>query len=99
VASLLAIALVGLIVSARFTGVLDARLAGARLAADQRALVAQGRARPLARAAAARPPLDGAVTAASISGFRYGVGAAALLIGCGGAIALGGLSGRRRPGP
>jgi hypothetical protein len=99
VASLLAIALVGLIVSARFTGVLDARLAGARLVPDQRALVARVRARPLARPEAARAPLAGAASAASISAFRYGVGVAALLIGCGGAIALGGLSARRRPVP
>jgi predicted MFS family arabinose efflux permease len=96
VASLLAIALVGLVVSLRFTGVLDARLAGApRLPAGQRALVAGVRSRPLTRPAGAGAPLAGAATAASISAFRYGVGACALLVAAGGLIALIGLS--RRP--
>ncbi len=99
VASLLAIALVGVVVSLRFTGVLDARVAAAGLPAAQRALVAGVRARPLTRAAGASGPLAEAATAASISAFRYGVGAAALLIACGGVIALGGLSGGLRSEP
>ncbi len=99
VASLLAIALVGLIVSARFGGALDARLAGVRLATDQRALVAGVRARPLTRPTGVAGPLADAAGAVSISAFRYGVVAAALLIGCGGAIALGGLSARRPEPP
>jgi predicted MFS family arabinose efflux permease len=95
VASLLAIALVGLVVSLRFTGVLDTRLAAARLPAAQRALVAAVRARPLTRPVGAGAPLTRAATAASISAFRYGVGASALLVAAGGLIALIGLS--RRP--
>lgn len=94
VASLIAIALVGLVVSFRFTGVLDAKLTRAHLSPGQRALVGAVRARPLTRPEGASPALSAAATAASVSAFRYGIGAAALLIGCGGAIALAGLSSR-----
>jgi EmrB/QacA subfamily drug resistance transporter len=95
VASLLAIALVGLVVSWRFAGVLDARVAGARLDGGQRALVARVRARPLTLAVGAGEPVAGAVAAASVSAFRYGIGGAGLLVAAGGAIALIGLSGGR----
>ncbi|MEA2298787.1 MAG: hypothetical protein QOF77_1723 [Solirubrobacteraceae bacterium] len=104
VAGLLAIALVGLVVSVRFTGVLDARLASVRLPAAQQAQVAGVRSRPLTRASAPGGAgraaggggpgreLARAATAASISAFRYGVATAALLVAAGGAIALIGLS-------
>jgi EmrB/QacA subfamily drug resistance transporter len=99
VASLLAIALVGLVVSLRFTGVLDARLASARLPPAQVALAAGARTRPLIRPVGGGPRLAAAATAASVSAFRYGVGVAALLIACGGAIALAGVSSGRPVDP
>jgi hypothetical protein len=94
VASLLAIAVIGLIVSWRFAGVLDARVSGARLDGAEQALVAQVRARPLTLASGPEP-VARAAAAASISAFRYGIGAAGLLVAAGGAIALIGLSGGR----
>ena len=95
VASLLAIALVGLVVSARFGAALDQRLPQLRLAPAEQALVANIRDRPLTRPNGTGAPLAGAATAASISAFRYGVGGAALLVAAGGLIALTGLSAGR----
>lgn len=95
VASLLAIALVGLVVSARFGSALDQRVPQLRLAPAEHALVANVRAHPLTRPSGVGAPLAEAATAASISAFRYGVGGAALLVAAGGLIALAGLSAGR----
>jgi EmrB/QacA subfamily drug resistance transporter len=95
VASLLAIALIGVLVSLRF----DDALAG-RLGRDvPRAAVAALESRPLTRPSDAPAGVEASAVAASVSAFRYGVGAVALLIACGGAIGLAGLSDRSRPEP
>ena len=95
VASLLAIALIGVLVSLRFDDALGGRVGGDL----PRAAVAALHEQPLTRPSHAPAGVEAAAVAASVSAFRYGVGAVALLIACGGAIALAGLSDRPRPAP
>lgn len=86
VAGLLAIALVGLVVATRFGAALDARLPARGAAAGQRSAVVL----PL-RVAQAPADLRPAVRAASVSAFRTGIEACALLMGVGGAVAWAGV--------
>jgi hypothetical protein len=92
VAALLAIAAVGALIAGRFGAELDDRVRGERLVASERAAVARIRATPLAGRAEGARRLDGAVRSASISGFRAGMGAAALLMAAGGVISLIGIA-------
>jgi hypothetical protein len=82
VASLLAIAVVGAVVAARFGGVLDDRVAGTPLAGDP----AVEEVNPLSGGVRGRPELDAAVEAASVSAYRAGLGLA------GGLVILGGMT-------
>jgi EmrB/QacA subfamily drug resistance transporter len=96
VAGLVAVALVGVLVSLRFDHSLDARLlaAGSGFGSAHHAQIVRLESRPLTRAATGSPSLDRAATSATVSAFRYGIGAAALLIAFGGGLALVGLSGK-----
>jgi len=82
VAGLLAVALVGVVISARYTQVLDAHHPRAP---------ASVRGRPLTRPVGATPSLTRASLDASASAFRFGMGGAALLLALGGVVALAGL--------
>jgi EmrB/QacA subfamily drug resistance transporter len=103
VAGLLAIGVVGALVSAQFGSTLDGRLAGARLDARARAAVERARSRPLTvDAGGGLPPRERASVAraagdASVDAFRLGIGAAALLTALGGAVAAAGIVNPRRP--
>lgn len=105
VAGLLAIAVVGAIVSSTFGATLDARLAGTPLERRTRAAIAEVRARPLAPidereiAGADRARVVPAAQAASQDGFRAGMLAAGLLMASGGGIAFAGLPRRRHVVP
>jgi EmrB/QacA subfamily drug resistance transporter len=90
VASLLAIAVVGAIVAARFGGVLDERVAGTPLAGD--AAVEEVKDRPLSGGVEGRPELDTAVEDASVSAYRAGLGVAGGLVILGGVTALIGIA-------
>jgi EmrB/QacA subfamily drug resistance transporter len=94
IASLVAIALVGVLVSLRFDHVLEARVSASRvrLAPTQAAQIVRLERRPLTRPAGGSPSLDRAAVAATVSAFRYGIGAAAALIAFGGVLAFAGLS-------
>ncbi len=82
VAGLLAVALVGVVVSARYTQVLHTRAPGAP---------GSLRARPLTRPEGVSATLARSSLAASQSAFRFGIGGAALLLAVGGAVSLAGL--------
>jgi EmrB/QacA subfamily drug resistance transporter len=88
VASLLAIAVVGAVVAARFGGVLDERVAGTPLAGDP----AVADVNPLSGGVRGRPELDAAVEAASVSAYRAGLGVAGGLVILGGVTALLGIA-------
>jgi EmrB/QacA subfamily drug resistance transporter len=92
VAALLAIAAVGALIAGRFGVELDDRVRADRLTSSERAAVARIRATPLAGRAEGAPRLDAAVRSASVSGFRTGMGAAALLMAAGGVISLIGIA-------
>lgn len=95
VAGLLAVALVGLVVATRFGSALDARLPARGVSGSQRAAVLL----PL-RVRQAPAELRPAVRGASVSAFRTGIEACALLMVAGGAVAWAGVgapgAGRRR---
>jgi EmrB/QacA subfamily drug resistance transporter len=91
VASLLAIAAVGAVVAARFGAVLDDRVDVGRLEPGARAAVAQAKTRPLSGGVAGRGDLDRAVQAASVAGYRAGLGVGGALVILGGVIALAGI--------
>ncbi|HWH10448.1 MAG TPA: DHA2 family efflux MFS transporter permease subunit [Solirubrobacteraceae bacterium] len=93
IASLVAIALVGVLVSLRFDTVLEHRATAPVLQqATAAAQIVRLEARPLTRPTGGSAPLDRAALAATVSAFRYGIGAAAVLIACGGLLAFAGLS-------
>jgi EmrB/QacA subfamily drug resistance transporter len=96
IASLVAIALVGVLVSLRFDQALAARAGSGGPA--QHAQIVRLEARPLTRPNGSSSALDRAAADATVSAFHYGIGAAALLIAFGGAVALVGLSRRPVPG-
>lgn len=92
VASLVAIALVGVLVSLRFDQALEARVGAGRVGSVQRAAVLRLETRPLTRSTDNPAQLERAATAATVSAFRYGIGAAALLLALGGGVAFLGLA-------
>jgi EmrB/QacA subfamily drug resistance transporter len=99
VAGLVAVAVLGALLSYRFAAVLDEHLAGVALDPPAQAVVGLAKERPLSvelrgEPGAARPALDDAVRAASVVGFHEVAGAAALLLIAGGVLAAVGL--RRR---
>jgi EmrB/QacA subfamily drug resistance transporter len=98
VASLVAIALVGVLVSLRYDHVLEGRVGqDGRAGAVPTAQIRRLEARPLTRPAGTNLPVGRAAATATVSAFRYGIGAAALLLAFGGVIAYVGLTGRRPP--
>jgi EmrB/QacA subfamily drug resistance transporter len=88
VAGLLAIAAVGAVVAAQFGATLDDRLAGRELSAAQRAAVREAKKTPLSGGATGRPELDAAVEAASVDGYRWGLGVGGALMMLGGVVSL-----------
>jgi EmrB/QacA subfamily drug resistance transporter len=98
VASLVAIAAVGAVISSQFSSSLDQRLAGLRLSAAAHAAVAQARQQTLARVDPARvgATVAHAVQSASIHAFHVGVGISALLVALGGVLGLAGIRNPRR---
>jgi EmrB/QacA subfamily drug resistance transporter len=92
IASLVAIALVGVLVSLRFDDALAARVPAGRAGSAQHAELVRLEDRPLTRPTGAPAATERAAIAATVSAFRYGIAAAALLIALGGAVAFGGLS-------
>jgi EmrB/QacA subfamily drug resistance transporter len=102
VAGLLAIGVVGALVSAQFGSRLDDRLAGARLDPPARAAVERARSRPLTvDAARTLPPRERATVRrgledASVRAFRVGMAASALLTMLGGVISAVGIVNPRR---
>jgi EmrB/QacA subfamily drug resistance transporter len=102
VASLLATAAIGAIVSAQFSSALDDHLAGARLDAPARAAVEHARGRSLGVVdtptlpPAQRVRVRAATVDASRSAFRVGVEIAAGLVAVGGLLGLAGIRDERR---
>jgi EmrB/QacA subfamily drug resistance transporter len=102
VAGLLAIAVVGALLSSQFGSTLDDRLAGARLDAPARAAVGRARSRPLTVASprgvppSERATVRRATEDASVRAFRVGMAAAALLTMLGGAVSAIGIENPRR---
>ena len=100
IASLVAIALVGVLVSLRFDTVLEGRVGhGGRPGAAPTPPIGQIlrlEARPLTRPAEGSVAVGRAAGAANVSAFRFGIGAAAVLLALGGVVAFAGLS--RKPG-
>jgi EmrB/QacA subfamily drug resistance transporter len=92
VAGLLAIAVLGAIVAARFGDVLDERAAA--LPAPVRAAVED--ARPLSGGVPGRPALDRPVEQASVSAYRTGMAVGGGLVIAGGVISLIGIANPRR---
>ncbi len=94
VAGLLAIAVVGAVVAARFTSEIEQRLHGQRPPK-----LAQIEARPLARdiRAEVQPRLARAADSADIPAFRIGMGVSAALVLAGGLVSLAGIENPRRP--
>jgi EmrB/QacA subfamily drug resistance transporter len=102
VAGLLAIGVVGALVSAQFSSTLDDRLAGTPLDPPGRAAVERARSRPLTVDAARRLPAGERATVrraledSSVRAFRVGMAASALLTMLGGAISAVGIVTQRR---
>ncbi|HYI81232.1 MAG TPA: DHA2 family efflux MFS transporter permease subunit [Thermoleophilaceae bacterium] len=92
VAGLLAIAVLGAVVAARFEDVLDERAAA--LPAPARAAV--GDARPLSGGVDGRPGLDRPVEEASVSAYRAGMAVGGGMVIAGGVISLLGIANPRR---
>src|SRR4051812_22223560 len=88
VAGLLAIAAVGAIVAAQFGSTLDARVSGRPLDPAQRAAVREVKTRPLSGGVPGHRELDRAVEAASVHGYRWGLGVGGGLMVLGGVISL-----------
>jgi EmrB/QacA subfamily drug resistance transporter len=104
VAGLLAIAVLGAVLSASFASRLNADLAGRPLSAPARALVAKARTRPLVTATPGisgpeRPALNHALVDASVHSFRLIMVIAAALAALGGVVALLGIENPRRVVP
>ncbi|HYM57346.1 MAG TPA: MFS transporter [Solirubrobacteraceae bacterium] len=95
VAALLAIAVVGAVVSHQYTTALDDRLAGAPLSQAERAAARQVRDEPLSGGVDG-PRVDRAVEAASIRAYRWGLGVGGALVIAGGVISLVGIQNPRR---
>jgi hypothetical protein len=98
IASLLAIAAIGAIVSAQFTANLNQQLAHVRLSPAALAAVTQARSQTLARVdpSTAGRPVALAVQTASVHAFHVGIGIAAVLVALGGLLGLAGIRNPRR---
>src|SRR3954470_24556085 len=102
VASLLAVAALGAVVSASFTSSIDASLGDMRLSPSAQAAVAEAKKQTLATVDVSnlppreRAPVSDAVTNASVDAFRLGMGLAAALVGIGGVMGLVGIVNPRR---
>jgi hypothetical protein len=102
VAGLLAIAIVGALVSGQFKADLDDQLGNRGLSAPAQEAVQDAKARPLTTSAAAdaptreRPILRDALTDASVSAFRVGMGFSGALVIMGGVISAIGITNPRR---
>jgi MFS family permease len=102
VASLLAVAALGAVVSASFSSSIDASLDGRPLSAASAKAVAQAKRRTIATVdvsqlpPAERAPVAAAVQDASVDAFRLGIGLAAALVALGGVLGLVGIVNPRR---
>jgi EmrB/QacA subfamily drug resistance transporter len=98
VASLLAIAAVGAVISAQFNSSLNQGLQGIRLSPSARSAVAAARRQTLTRVSVARagPQVAAAVQTASLDAFRLGIGISASLVALGGLLGLAGIRNPRR---
>jgi EmrB/QacA subfamily drug resistance transporter len=98
IASLLAVAAIGAVVSAQFSSALDDRLAGQTLSAPARAAVEQAREETLARVdpSVTGSAVAGAVQAASARAFQVGIGISTALVVLGGVLGLAGIRNPRR---
>jgi MFS family permease len=104
-AGLLAIAALGAVVAGRFVSVVDERAARSPVAPPARVALERARDRPLVVATprglppAERAQVRDALRDASVSAFHLGMGVAAILVACGGAVALVGVENPRRRVP
>ncbi|MDQ6807271.1 MAG: MFS transporter, partial [Actinomycetota bacterium] len=98
IASLLAIAAVGAVISAQFNSTLNQRLAHVRVSPVARSALSQARSQTLARVSPATvgEPVAHAVQSASVHAFRVGIGISAVLVALGGALGLAGIRNPRR---
>jgi EmrB/QacA subfamily drug resistance transporter len=102
VASLLAVATLGAVVSASFSSAIDTSIGDRPLSAASQAAVAEAKKQTLAMAdtsglpAAERAPVATAVTDASVDAFHLGMGLSAALVGLGGLLGLVGIVNPRR---
>jgi EmrB/QacA subfamily drug resistance transporter len=102
VAGLIAIAVLGAVIAARFGGELDSRLQGQRLDPAERAIVADAKSRPIAGSKgqeldrATQRRLGPAIDDAALAGFHLGAGIAGALMILGGLISAAGV---RNPPP
>ena len=98
VASLLAIAAVGAVISAQFNSTLNHRLSEIRLSRAALTAVAHARSQTLARVDPARVgrPVSLAVQSASVHAFHVGIGISASLVALGGLLGLAGIRNPRR---
>jgi EmrB/QacA subfamily drug resistance transporter len=98
IASLLAIAAVGAVISAEFNTTLNQRLGHLRLTPPARSALAAARSQTLARVDPARvgEPVARAVQTASVHAFHVGIGISATLVALGGILGLAGIRNRRR---
>jgi predicted MFS family arabinose efflux permease len=102
VASLMAVATLGAVVSASFSSAIDDSLGDRPLSGAAHVAVAQAKKQTLAMAdtsrlpAAERAPVAEAVTDASVDAFHLGMGLSAALVGLGGLLGLVGIVNPRR---
>jgi EmrB/QacA subfamily drug resistance transporter len=98
IASLLAIAAVGAVISAQFNSTLNQRLDHIRLTPVARAALSQARSQTLARVnpAVVGTPVALAVESASVHAFRVGIGISTVLVALGGVFGLVGIRNPRR---
>jgi EmrB/QacA subfamily drug resistance transporter len=98
VASLLAIAAVGAVISAQFSSTMGERLGGVRLSPAARTVVAHARSQTFARVdpSTVGPRVSLAVRSASVHAFHVGIGISAALVALGGLLGLAGIRNPRR---
>ncbi|MDQ6779008.1 MAG: MFS transporter [Actinomycetota bacterium] len=98
IASLLAIAAVGAVISAQFNSTLNQRLDHLRLTPVARSALAAARSQTLARVdpATVGEPAARAVQSASVHAFHIGIDIAAILVALGGVLGLAGIRNPRR---
>lgn len=102
VASLLAVAALGAVISASFTAAVDDGLRGRPLSPAGERAVAQAKQRTLAQAdvqgvpLAERPAIRRSVADASVTAFHLGIGIASALVAFGGVLGLAGIVNPRR---